>query len=444
MRVSTITWQTWARRYSDNIKKLSELRNKYLDNPTSPELVQKIENIKFYLRKELDKEFKICLKENNLSLNILTETRPFHWALEFWYVFFDENGEILADKLRGFDAVVGNPPYVDYRSVKPIQAHKFFKKVYFSTNVPEKYNLYVVFIEKALSLLSSSGKFGYINPVQWMGSSYGRKLREFILNNDFIREIDDLSTIGVFDEPTLTNLGLFFFDKTPPGDNIKIGYKITKNDIIERKISFTQIKKEDLVFGKDKVFLFDPNMKVRSILTRLISENHTFSDIVDLEWGTSKSGYGRKKINIEDYKKLSPSQKNRFAPIIQTADIGRHIVLWKGEFIDKSIFSDIKQKQFKNEKIIFTRRSSTIKCAYDNKGFFLGKVAFTSKFKQKINPIFLLGILNSNLLNFFFVKVYETIHPGGNLRIDIPYLNNLPVFDKEDTRISKLVNKIIL
>lgn len=438
-----ITIKILSEKHVKDIRKLNQLRYKYLDNPTSPSLVQEIEHIKSELRKELDEVYKKYLTENDFALDLITNTKAFHWPLEFWYVFFDEKGKPLKKDRRGFHIIIGNPPYVDYRSVVPIQVHKFFKKAYFSSNVPEKYNLYVLFMEKSISLLALDGKFGYINPVQWMGSLYGQKLREFVFNNYFIREMDDLSVIGVFDEPTLTNLGLFFFDNVKSRTIIRIGYKVTKDDIIKRNINFRQVKKDDLVFGRDRVFLFDPNIKVKSILTKLISKKYFLSDIVDLEWGTSKSGYGKEKIKFESYRELSPLQKDDYAPIVQTGDIGRHIIIWQGEFIAKSIFPTIKQRQFKKNKIVFTRRSSLLKCAYDNKEFFLGKVAFTSKFKQKIDPLLLLGILNSNLLNFFFVKVYETLHPGGNLRIDIPYINNLPVNTQESEEIAHLVSKII-
>lgn len=429
--------------HKERIVRLFGLREKYLNNPTKPEFVEEIEHIKARLRKELDGRFEQYLKESNLSEEIFQKTKPFHWALEFWYVYFDGNGETREGEQRGFDVVIGNPPYVDYRSVDPIQAHEFFKKMYFSSDVPEKYNLYVVFVEKAVCLLKQNGRFGYINPVQWMGSLFAEKLREFISNSYFIREIDDLSAIGVFEEPTLTNLGLFFFDKIASNKDTKIGYRITKGDIIERKIDFKRVKKDDIVFGKDKVFLLDPDMKVRNILRKLALNKSTLSDIAELEWGTSKSGYGKRKIKIDEYEKLSPSRKAKFSPMVQTADISRHVLLWTGDFIDKTIFSEIKQKQFKQDKIVFSRRSSTIKCGYDDNQFFLGKVAFISRFKHKADPMFLLGLLNSTLLNFLFVKVYETIHPGGNLRLDIPYLNHLPILIEDDKKLARLVDRIV-
>ncbi|MGZ7246490.1 Eco57I restriction-modification methylase domain-containing protein, partial [Streptococcus pyogenes] len=42
----------------------------------------------------------------------------FHWELEFPEVFFDRNGQPLGDE-AGFDAVIGNPPYVRQELLKP-------------------------------------------------------------------------------------------------------------------------------------------------------------------------------------------------------------------------------------------------------------------------------------------------------------------------------------
>ena len=43
--------------------------------------------------------------------------RFFHWELEFPEVFFDRHGQPLGDR-AGFDAVIGNPPYVRQELLK--------------------------------------------------------------------------------------------------------------------------------------------------------------------------------------------------------------------------------------------------------------------------------------------------------------------------------------
>ncbi|MGB9694126.1 MAG: Eco57I restriction-modification methylase domain-containing protein, partial [Fervidobacterium sp.] len=433
-------------KHRGEIARLSVLRSAYLENPVDPGYIEEIESIKNVLRKELDKEFYNFL--NTEGIQIGNETKPFHWALEYWYVFFDRNGGVLSKEERGFHVVLGNPPYIDYRRVKPLSLHKFFKIIFESSRVPEKYNVYILFIEKGLKLLRREGKFGYINPVQWMGSLMALELRKLILNNYDIFEIDDLSTIGVFEEPTLTNLGLFFIKNEEPKELVRIGYKISKQHIVERNIPFVICKKSNLVIGDENIIMLDPSTNVNQLIRRM-SFGTKLQDVVKLEWGTSQSGYGKKKISINTYKKLDSEKQKLYAPLVQTGDIAKHVVLWKGEFIDVSIYSDNRKRQFARPKIVFSRRAPRIECAFDNDGFYLGKVAFTAEMKLSLNYAFLLGVLNSSIVDFYFKKVYETLHPGGNLRFDIPYINKLPLVlpDKKDHLVEQIeqnVNRITI
>jgi len=436
-------------KYQGEIAKLSDLRSDYMENPMDPKLIEAIESIKHKLRKELDKELYKYLESKEIQ--IVNETRPFHWGLEYWHLFFDKNGNILDEDKAGFDIVLGNPPYIDYRRVKPLSLHKFFKIVFESSKVPEKYNVYILFMEKGLRLLCKGGKFGYINPVQWMGSLMALELRRLIFSNYDIYEIDDLSTIGVFEEPTLTNLGLFFIENHEPKELIRVGYKINKQHIIERTIPFATCRKSTLLISDEKIMMLDPSTNVNQLI-RKIDEEAKLQDILKLEWGTSQSGYGKKKISIDAYERLNFEKQEQYAPLIQTGDMIRHILLWKGEYIDKSIYSDIKKKQFAQPKIVFSRRAPRVECVYDSDGFYLGKVAFTAEVKRSFNHAFLLGVLNSSVVDFYFKKVYETLHPGGNLRFDIPYIHKLPVAlpDKKEQgayygeQIKQAVERIIL
>src|SRR5262249_13483893 len=57
--------------------------------------------------------------------------RFFHWDLEFPEVFFDRHGQPLGER-AGFDAVIGNPPYVRQEQLAPL-------KLYFAEAYPEVY-----------------------------------------------------------------------------------------------------------------------------------------------------------------------------------------------------------------------------------------------------------------------------------------------------------------
>jgi len=413
-----------------DITKLFDLRRKYLENQVDPKLVDDIEKIKYEIRKTLDEEFRNYLKTKQLPIEIADKTKPFHWPLEFWYAFFDETCEPMSVVECGFDAVIGNPPYVDYRLVKPLELHRFFKALYQSCiGNKEKYNLYVIFIEKGVKLLKSKGCFSYINPIQVMSAYMALPLRNFLLTKYSIREIVDLSNVRVFEEAATYPILLFVDNREPKSDNkIRIIYKTTENEIIARKIKFNEASQIDFAQREDRVILIDCRSEILELIKQM-DKNKRLYEIIDLKWGTSQSGYGKKKITSDKYSKLPEIERGNYVPLVQSGDVVRYIISWQGEYIQKSIYPQKQLELFKSPKIVISRQSLLIESGYDAENHYaLGKVAFTSYFKEDFDPIILLALLNSDLLDFYFRKVYETLHmAGGYIRYDIPYLYQLPV-----------------
>jgi hypothetical protein len=97
----------------------------------------------------------------------------------------------------GFDAVIGNPPYVRQESIKE-------QKEYFQTHYATYQgtaDLYVYFIEKGISLLRKGGLFSYIVANKWMRANYGKPLRDW-LKGKCIEEIVDFGDLPVFTTAT--------------------------------------------------------------------------------------------------------------------------------------------------------------------------------------------------------------------------------------------------
>ncbi|HEX5445232.1 MAG TPA: DNA methyltransferase, partial [Pirellulales bacterium] len=94
----------------------------------------------------------------------------FDWRAEFPEVFGGKGKE------GGFDAVIGNPPYVRMEEFKELK--DYFRERY-STH-DERSDLYVYFIEREHELLRSDGAFGMIVSNKFVRANYGRKVRELL------------------------------------------------------------------------------------------------------------------------------------------------------------------------------------------------------------------------------------------------------------------------
>ena len=106
--------------------------------------------------------------EERLRINV------FDWQAEF--------PAIMAS--GGFDAVIGNPPWgADIR-----EAEKPYLRVHYQLNTG-KFESYIFFIEKATSLLSSTGLFGFIVPSYWISRSQTEALRAHLCGNLFPHDL---------------------------------------------------------------------------------------------------------------------------------------------------------------------------------------------------------------------------------------------------------------
>jgi len=238
------------------LAQIYQLRNDYLQNPTNPQLVVKIEEIKNTLRNELNEQFKTYLTTHNLPIEIFDETKPLHWPLESWYLYMDKNGEALEDNDRGADIIIGNPPYERIQTLSrkaPVYV-KYLSECGFVSSFMN-YDLAVIFIERGYSLLNKKGEFGYIVVNKFMTIDYGEKLREFLISNKAVREIINFTDQQVFEKAS-TYTCLLFLNKNK---NESIKYANVKQ--LARNLDQLMIVKENTEYNSPEMWirLFETN-----------------------------------------------------------------------------------------------------------------------------------------------------------------------------------------
>ena len=121
----------------------------------------------------------------DLGADDLYRINAFDWQTEF----------PAAMRAGGFDAVIGNPPYVDVKilggHVKQLLSQRY-------KTATRRFDLYIPFVEKAFEILQSNGLLSYIMPSMFIRRDYGRDLRGFIAKNGSMETIVDFGTNQVF------------------------------------------------------------------------------------------------------------------------------------------------------------------------------------------------------------------------------------------------------
>lgn len=86
--------------------------------------------------------------------------QPFHWFSEFYGII----------KIGGFNVIIGNPPYVDYKKIS-----KYYNIRGYKTD--KCGNLYAFVMEKSLALLRNNGRCGLIVPIASVSTESMRELQ---------------------------------------------------------------------------------------------------------------------------------------------------------------------------------------------------------------------------------------------------------------------------
>jgi len=115
----------------------------------------------------LAKQYVIDAKHHSAKYDRwLASHQPFHWFVEFYGIM----------RRGGFDVIIGNPPYVEYRLIK--NDYSLSPQHYLSEPAA---NLYAFCMERSAALISRTGRFGMIVPTGLVGLDDAKPLRELLL-----------------------------------------------------------------------------------------------------------------------------------------------------------------------------------------------------------------------------------------------------------------------
>lgn len=341
----------------------------------------------------------------------------FDWQLNFAEIL---NKDVAENGKVGFDIVIANPPYLDYRKIEPsITSSDTFPLCKKS----ERPNLYQYFVELGDLLLSPKGSLIFINPNQFMSTDNGFNLREFLIKNRDVRFFVDVSYIEVFSEAS-TYTTIWHYKNVSFSNGSKIRINRCRDLALLHGSSFL-IKQSDLLISDRKIIPLNADFFA---LEKIEAGKRKLGSIASMKWGTSASGYGKKKIKKGTYDNLTTLEKNKYQPILQTSDTNKYHVEWQQEYIPKEIYSNSIQKEFSKQKIVVGRLTKKIQACLDSNKFYVGKS--TIIFDSHIDLRVLLAIVNSRFADRWYFLKFETTHmAGGYIRYDIPYLEQLPIPD---------------
>ncbi|MBA3766334.1 MAG: Eco57I restriction-modification methylase domain-containing protein, partial [Acidobacteria bacterium] len=360
--------------------------------------------------------------------------KPFFlWRLHFLEVFQQKDG---------FDAVVSNPPYVLLQdSNRNVQLYKRFRDSY--TVAAYKIDLYHLFIERAVHLLNSDGSVAFITPSNFTSNNYAVALRRFLLEETELRQLiffDD----DVF-EASVNNV-VFIAQRNGQLDSQVLFYR---GKIAEQELSLqlkTQITQSDLV--TEMCLLIPAESSGAAVLVdKLLRDRPPLGEIASVNFGMQLRDRSKFPNDvIKDPRKSELSKYHR--PCYTGKDIRRYMVEFDGRYC---YFNREAQRggcwdeyihKAKN-KILVRQIGAYPEGGLDTNGYAVLNTAFIIVPRNgKTDPLWLLGILNSSCLRFFWLNRFRDDRKTFP-KIKGEYLKLIPIPNEIDKALNhKLVQLV--
>ncbi len=353
------------------------------------------------------------------------ENEVFDWAKEFPKCC-DENGNF-----EGFDVVIGNPPYSGVRTSQiPKEQSVFFKKNY--QTAKGQYDIFALFIELAYRILNKNGFHAYIVSKRMATNENFENLRVFLMKKLGLFQFADAQmpfhAAGV-------EANIIFTQKDKQFDTIK-NYSVEHRTIN----SINTIETETINQLPFKIFPFFIEKESLTVLQKINQVKNNLSDCVQIIRGF-EFGFNHQSIN----------KKSKGYKVVKGENIKKYVVQETGFYVDAD-FSD--SKTFKKEAYFLTNPklltrfvSNKLMFALDNVGYCNTNVVYNiiKKPACTLDLKYLLALLNSRLLNFWFYNTYsntDKLFP----HIQKNQLSAIPIAETSKTNqtpIIKLVDKIL-
>ena len=346
----------------------------------------------------------------------------FHWELEYPEVFFGEDGEKRND--AGFDAVVGNPPY---GMVTAENEAKYYRAKYKSAEGrPERY---AFFTEKAYNLSRYEGFYGYIVSNTILSNELDEKIRELILENSEVQSIV-LYNDSVFDDPTVHPVTITGRRAQPSEDHeVSVITGATPSGTDGTKQRYVKQNRWRENTGHTISIISNPEQA--EIWWKMQESNVNLGDMAHIRQ-CIKTGDNNKYLKKSETKLESP-----WKPVLTGSDIGRYSIEWPNRYLKYGdwLARNWKNKDFyEREKICIRETSDRITAALDEENRYLLSTLYSVYYKDSHSGDlkYLIGIINSNLAQFFMYHLVFSMNEGDFTKARTNHYERLPIVTDED------------
>lgn len=328
--------------------------------------------------------------------------KAFDWRKEF--------PDIMED--GGFDVIVGNPPYVFAREKISQNEKDFYNKNYSSAQY--QLNTYLLFVEKTIAILKQEGVYGLIVPNAWLMVYSAQELRRYILGTCKILQILNLEGYS-FANVNVETIILLAQKEKVASSKLQIYMNDGKEFIPSHFVDQADFSKN--MGCEFKVF----SNEASTDLTRKIKNSSVdLETVVKIKAGLKayERGMGSPAQTAEDVKnrpydsRIAIAGDENTLKYLEGEDVGRYKIRWSGGYLKygENLAAPRTLNLFNGEKIIIREitgkypKSIPATYAQDTYLYNMSNIGIIKREDKSISLKYILAILNSSVMSYFFVK----------------------------------------
>jgi type I restriction-modification system DNA methylase subunit len=330
--------------------------------------------------------------------------KAFNWKREFTNVF---------DK-GGFDAIIGNPPYVPIEELDQATKNNIKEKFY---QLSRKYDTSVVFKLNCIDLVKPSGFLSFVTTITWQTGENYDELRKFLFKNINLEEIINLP-FNVFPD-AYVDTGIFILRNELPKETYRI-FNFSKKALIS---NLDSLHFEMVSVGSNQNGKIVLNKDAQSLLEKINRKANIF-----LLGEVSISTQGLSPSNFE----ISEERKEGMFPFLLKGQVYQYLFdVEEIAFTKMDDKQNLKKFYDASPKILFRRlinRQDRLTVGYNEE---------ECVFKKDINPFiinddrfepkYILSILASKLISFLYVRTSSIATKDDFRQTTLSELRQLPI-----------------
>jgi hypothetical protein len=361
-----------------------------------------------------------------IAMQAVQKYRFFHWELEFPEVFFapapSTTQSIQPKSNPGFDAVIGNPPYVDLKGMNPVLVDYYFKVFPTAEN---RLNIFAFFTEQAISLArdGNNGYVGLIIPTVLLVQESYQKIRELLLKNTSIMNIIRLPSelFGEAAGQVKVDTMVLCLNRGLRPDNLTsllIYSGFNRIDNISAKTASISISVSQSLWQQNPSSVI--NLAVGSfegiLLEKLKSASQELQALCEFCLGLTPYdkyvGHTEEQIQSRAFHSTH-CLGSTYKRLLLSGDVDRYVVEWNGEeWINYGEWlAAPREPRFFQEKHILVNQiidwtTRRMKACITYEELYNTQNAFNLLPYQEVSLEYILALLNSKLMNFVHEKLF--------------------------------------